>query len=180
VPAIFQDRGRVVCHTCGTFLGTLSHSAVSACARGRGRYGFARKAVQMQRITAPRAAGGAHLLRHLLVGTDKELSELGIQQGRVAHWRGLSRSWKSKRGSFPRESQDEGDPVPSLSQFARDPADLPQRKCSGTALAVTSMLPPLAEQRRLRAITAISGLTHAASAPVLLRFALRVATRAQG
>jgi hypothetical protein len=37
-PDATQDHGRVVCHTCGPFLGTLSHSAVSACARGRGRY----------------------------------------------------------------------------------------------------------------------------------------------
>jgi hypothetical protein len=37
-PDATQDHGRVVCRTYGTFLGTLSHSAVSACARGRGRY----------------------------------------------------------------------------------------------------------------------------------------------
>src|SRR5262249_2444883 len=39
--------------------------------------------------------------------------------------------------------------------------------------------PRLMEQRRLRTM-GISGLDHAASAPALLRFALRVATRAQG
>ena len=32
-PDATQDHGRVDCRTCGTFLGTLSHSAVSACAR---------------------------------------------------------------------------------------------------------------------------------------------------
>src|SRR5215831_19651068 len=39
--------------------------------------------------------------------------------------------------------------------------------------------PRLMEQRRLRTM-GISRLDHAASAPALLRFALRVATRAQG
>jgi len=47
------------------------------------------------------------------------------------------------------------------------------------AISVTSMLPPLPIQRRLRQL-AISGLTHAASAPADLRFAFRVATHAQG
>ena len=37
-PDATQDHDRIVCRTYGTFLGTLSHSAVSACARGRGGY----------------------------------------------------------------------------------------------------------------------------------------------
>src|ERR1700693_5612484 len=47
------------------------------------------------------------------------------------------------------------------------------------AIAVTSMLPPLGAQRRLRRWL-ISGLTGAASAPAVLRFAFRVAAHAQG
>src|SRR5262249_21168912 len=46
-------------------------------------------------------------------------------------------------------------------------------------MAVASMLPPRPRRRRLRTMI-ISGLTHAASAPALLRFALRVVTHAQG
>src|SRR6516164_9445070 len=62
---------------------------------------LARKAVQVQRATAPRATGGAHLLRHLLVSTYQEFNELGIQQGRVAHSRGLSRPRNTREASLP-------------------------------------------------------------------------------
>src|SRR5215470_18908926 len=53
------------------------------------------------RATAPRATGGAHLLRHLLVSTYQEFNELGIQQGRVAHSRGLSRPRNTREASLP-------------------------------------------------------------------------------
>src|SRR6516165_2677406 len=62
---------------------------------------LARKAVQVQRATAPRATGGAHLLRHLLVSTYQEFNELGIQQGRVAQSRGLSRPRNTREASLP-------------------------------------------------------------------------------
>src|SRR5215831_16718786 len=59
------------------------------------------KAVQVQRATAPHATGGAHLLRHLLVSTYQEFNELGVQQGRVAHSRGLSRPRNTREASLP-------------------------------------------------------------------------------
>jgi hypothetical protein len=67
-----------------------------------------------------------------------------------------------------------GDPSRAFAPF-HDPGrtDVP------LPLTVTSMLPPLPIRRRLRHWL-ISGLTPAASAPRRLRFALRVATRAQG
>jgi hypothetical protein len=58
-------------------------------------------------------------------------------------------------------------------------APRPRSNRCALALAVTSMRPPLFPQRRLRTMN-ISGLTHAASAPALLRFAFCVATHAQG
>jgi hypothetical protein len=58
-------------------------------------------------------------------------------------------------------------------------APRPRSNRCALALAVTSVLPPYPERRRLRTMV-ISGLTHAASSSALLRFALRVATRAQG
>ena len=63
-------------------------------------------------------------------------------------------------------------PVPLLR------SSTPVDRCTLT-VAATSVLPPLPIQRRLRR-RLISGLTHAASAPALLRFTLRVAARAQG
>jgi hypothetical protein len=67
-----------------------------------------------------------------------------------------------------------GDPSRTFAPFP-DPGrtDVP------SPFSVTSMLPPLPIQRRLRRLL-ISGLTPAALAPAAIRFALRVATRAQG
>jgi hypothetical protein len=67
-----------------------------------------------------------------------------------------------------------GDPSRAFAPFP-DPGrtDVP------SPFSVTSMLPPLPTQRRLRRLL-ISGLTPAALAPAAIRFALRVATRAQG
>jgi hypothetical protein len=59
-------------------------------------------------------------------------------------------------------------------------APRPRSNRRALTLAVTSILPPLQQQRRLRTTKEISGLTHAAAAPALLRFAFRVATHAQG
>ena len=55
----------------------------------------------------------------------------------------------------------------------------PRSNRRALAIAVTSMLPPLCAQRRLRRWL-ISGLTGAASAPAVLRFAFRVAAHTQG
>jgi len=79
------------------------------------------------------------------------------------------RTW-TRTGSL----RSSGDP-----SCASAPFPDPGRTDVPSPFSVTSMLPPLPIQRRLRRLL-ISGLTPAALAPAAIRFALRVATRAQG
>jgi hypothetical protein len=81
----------------------------------------------------------------------------------------LARAW-TQMGPL----RSSGDPSCASAPFP-DPGriDVP------SPFSVTSMLPPLPIQRRLRRLL-ISGLTPAALAPAAIRFALRVTTRAQG
>ena len=107
-------------------------------------------------------------VRHSAPGRLEDPSRPGLWVGRPPAFP-ASLVW-TRMGSL----RSSGDPSRAFAPF-HDPGrtDVP------SPLTVTSMLPPLPIRQRLRHWL-ISGLTPAASAPRCLRFALRVATRAQG